>query len=219
MALGADLVTCAFTATPITAQPASCTATVVGDPQFVGLLGQSYQVHGVDGAVYNLISDRDVHINSRFAFLSQGECLKDAQNKSLYTCWSHAGSYLQSLALQTAEGDRLLVESGPAASGFSSVMFDSQLLSVGTVELSVGDEVLGQGNLIIRYTSLRSLTIANAGLWTIDLENSDGFLNIVSLSVSSMSSLTQEVHSHGLIGQTWRRDQQGADVQQVEGSH
>ena len=29
---------------------------VVGDPQFVGLLGQSFQVHGIDGQVYNLIS-------------------------------------------------------------------------------------------------------------------------------------------------------------------
>jgi hypothetical protein len=27
------------------------TTTVVGDPQFVGLRGQSYQVHGLDGSV------------------------------------------------------------------------------------------------------------------------------------------------------------------------
>ena len=111
-ALGVDLITCNFTATPLTPKPSSC-GSVVGDPQFVGLLGQSYQVHGIDGAVYNLISDRDVHVNSRFVFLTGGECLRDAAGKPLYTCWSHSGSYLESVALQTAEGDRLLVLSGP----------------------------------------------------------------------------------------------------------
>ena len=32
-----------------------------------------------------------------------------------------------------------------------------------------------------------------------------------------MRRLTTKVQSHGLIGQTWRRDQQGADVKAVEG--
>jgi hypothetical protein len=47
---------------------------VVGDPQFVGLRGQSYQIHGVSGEIYNLVSDGDVQYNSRFVFLDQGEC-------------------------------------------------------------------------------------------------------------------------------------------------
>ena len=43
-------------------QPSSSSSSfrvgVIGDPQFVGLLGQSFQVHGVSGFVYSLIIDR-----------------------------------------------------------------------------------------------------------------------------------------------------------------
>ena len=35
---------------------------VVGDPQFIGLRGQSYQIHGVDGEIYNIVSDADLQI-------------------------------------------------------------------------------------------------------------------------------------------------------------
>ncbi len=37
--------------------------------EFVGLSGQSFQVHGMDGAVYALISDENMQLNARFAFL------------------------------------------------------------------------------------------------------------------------------------------------------
>ena len=216
--LAVDLVTCPFIATTLKPKPDTCTTTnnqlvtsVIGDPQFVGLLGQSYQVHGMDDTVYNLISDRSVQVNSRFVFLSHGHCLRDGEGRPLYTCWSHAGSYLQSIALQTADGDRLLLVSGKAAAGFSDV-------KLGGAQLSVGDEVTGRdGKLTITFTSLRSITIANAGLWTMTLENSDGFLNIVSLSVSNWAKLVSVVKPHGLIGQTWRRDQKGDEVKQVEG--
>ena len=209
--LAVDLVTCPFIPTTLTAQPGSCAASVVGDPQFVGLLGQLYQVHGVHDTVYNLISDRHVQVNSRFVFLSSGECLRNSEGQPLYTCWSHAGSYLQSIALQTADGDRLLVVAGAAAMGFSNA-------TLGRQQLSVSDAVNGHdGKLTITFTSLRSITIANAGLWSISLENSDGFLNIVSLSVSNWSTLVTALKPHGLIGQTWRRDQKGDDVKQVEG--
>ena len=40
-----------------------------GDPQFVGLRGQSFQVHGIDGAVYALISEEHTAVNARFVFL------------------------------------------------------------------------------------------------------------------------------------------------------
>ena len=44
-------------------------ATVSGDPSFCGLRGQLFQVHGLDGGVYNLISDAAFNLNSRFTFL------------------------------------------------------------------------------------------------------------------------------------------------------
>lgn len=183
----------------------------MGDPQFVGLLGQSYQVHGVDGAVYSLISDSDVQVMSRFVYLSHGQCLRDDKGEKVFTCWSHPGSYLSNLALQTAHGDRLLVQSGGALMGFSTVTFNHR-------PMMVGDTVTGRANLTIRYINLRSLRIDHAGLWSVTLENSDGFLNLLSLSVSSWTELTTRRQSHGLIGQTWRRDQRGMDVREVEGT-
>ena len=80
-------------------------ASVLGDPQFVGLRGQSYQIHGVDNTVYNLISDAMVQLNARFVYLDQGECLRDADGLPLFTCWTHPGSYLTALGLQTATGE------------------------------------------------------------------------------------------------------------------
>ena len=68
---------------------AALVSSVRGDPQLVGLLGQSYQVHGMDGAVYNLISDASVQLNSRFSFLTGGECLRDEAGRPLFTCWTH----------------------------------------------------------------------------------------------------------------------------------
>ena len=43
---------------------------VVGDPQFAGLRGQDYQVHGIDGGVYNVISSSLMQLNSKFVFLT-----------------------------------------------------------------------------------------------------------------------------------------------------
>lgn len=47
---------------------------VSGDPQFSGFLGQQYQIHGVDGLVYNIISDPILQFNARFTFLEKGTC-------------------------------------------------------------------------------------------------------------------------------------------------
>ena len=81
-------------------------------------------------------------------------------------------------------------------------------------DTSTGEE----GELQVDYTSLRSLTIRHAGLYTLELENSDGFLNIARLSVSSWARLVRDVQSHGLIGQTWRSSGAvGEQVAEVEG--
>ena len=69
--VGQDVTTCSYvyTITMITPGTLTTGAFVTGDPQFVGLRGQSFQVHGVDGAVYNIISDASMQLNSRFTFL------------------------------------------------------------------------------------------------------------------------------------------------------
>jgi hypothetical protein len=72
---------------------------IVGDPMSLGLRGQSYQVHGIDGAVYNLIFAEDLQVNSRFEFLTDGTC-PVISGVPLHNCWSHAGSYLGAIGIQ-----------------------------------------------------------------------------------------------------------------------
>ena len=204
----------AFVAAPTSTAPSS--GSVLGDPQFVGLRGQSYQVHGIDGAVYNLISDAQVSVNARFSFLSHGECRHDAAGRPLFTCWSHPGSYLSSVAVRTSAGDTLVVVAGKADSGFALVTLNNRSLAISSSNSA------GAGGLSVEYDSLRTLTIRHAGLYALRLENSDGFVNILRLSVSDWSRLVQQVQSHGLIGQTWRSEADGAqrrgeEVAAVEG--
>ena len=105
-----------------TAPPAPPPASVLGDPAFVGLLGQSYQVHGVSGLTYALVSDRQVVVNAVFTYLSGGSCLHDSETGlPLYVCWSHAGSYLSAVSVRLASGETLVVRAGGAAAGFAAV--------------------------------------------------------------------------------------------------
>ena len=191
-------------------------ASVVGDPQFVGLLGQSYQVHGIDGAVYNLISDVQVQVNARFTFIDQGQCLRDASDNLLFICWSHPGSYLSQLAVHTAAGDSVVVSAGAAEHGFSSVAVNGVTMEIGEMT-SLHRAALNLTALTITYTNLRTLTVANAGLYTLTIQNSDHFLNILQLEVASMRRLRDVVQSHGLLGQTWRLRRDGKEVRVVEG--
>ena len=79
---------------------------VLGDPQFVGLRGQSYQVHGMDGAIYNLISDKNLQVNSRFVFLTEGQCpIIDGVVDT--NCWSHPGSYIGEMSFQQVVDGKL----------------------------------------------------------------------------------------------------------------
>ena len=204
-------------------------SSMLGDPQFVGLRGQSYQVHGIDGAVYNLISDAAVQLNARFTYLSGGECPRDATTHTpLFTCWTHPGSYLSELALRTSGGEYVRLVAGKAQQGFAVVELGStdssntsrRVLSVGdTATLSVLDEASAATTATVSYDGLRSVRLSHAGLYSLVVENSDGFLNLLSLSVRSMHALSTRVHSHGLIGQTWRAaaEVKGSEVREVEG--
>ena len=197
---------------------------VLGDPMFVGLRGQRYQVHGLDGAVYNLISDQLVQVNSRFTYLESGECLRDAlTNAPLFTCWTHRGSYLSALAVRTSGGGSVVLSSGAARDGFASVSVSVNadnsgwLLSIGesaTLPVVDGSSVY---ECTVTFTDLRTVHIARAGLYSLTVENSDHFLNILQLRVHDMDRLTQHVQSHGLLGQSWNEHTKGLDVPAVAG--
>ena len=198
-------------------------SSVVGDPQFVGLLGQSYQVHGMDGQVYNLISDAMLQLNARFSFLDHAACDRDlSTGLPLYTCWTHPGTYLTQVGLLTAAGDAVTVSAGAGLHGFDALLINGQDILASTNDSAVWPITLLSADgtlpaLSVHLLDRRTLAIANAGLYSLTLENSDGFLNILRLAVSSMPRLIREVQSHGLIGQTWQRRTDGVEVAVLEG--
>ena len=185
----------------------SSTGTVTGDPQFVGLRGQSYQVHGMDGAVYNLITESNTQVNSRFVFLTEGECPTVDGKVNSVGCWSHPGSYMGELSFQAVVDGKLhaaLVTSGDAKKGFASVQMDGKSLKAG--------ETVSFGAFSLTYTNSHSayITLDN---YNIDLSNSDKFLNLALIAKVPLSQL----RSHGLIGQTHSTKTYKNTVKYVEG--
>jgi len=167
---------------------------VVGDPQFVGLRGQSYQVHGVDGEIYNLVSSATTQINAKFVFLNSGQC-PVINNKKAENCWSHPGSYLGAIGIQqiTEQNEKyvLLMESGSASQGFKSITLNGELLSVGSKLSSSNNE------FSMFYESDYRITV-NTKEFSFIFDNSDLFINQGVTSRIPLSQLT----SHGLFGQT-----------------
>ena len=217
VSLGASSVT-SSAASPLTSSSStgrSSGGSVVGDPQFVGLLGQSYQVHGIDGAVYNLISDQAgaLLINARFTFLTAGRC---PTRVNATNCWTHRGSYLTEVGVVAPSGERLYIGSGAADDGFSMVSVDGVELAVGstyTTATTTKSAADGTGLTVTRPTAW---TVEFAvGNFALTVENSDRFVNLVAVRVVEWDKLS----SHGLLGQTWRAPStRGIDVAVVEGS-
>ena len=178
---------------------------VVGDPQFVGLRGQSYQVHGVAGVVYNIVSDTQLQYNSRFVFLDSGNC-PVVDGKKQKGCFSHAGSYLGELGLKTSAGDRIRVQSGDAATGFAAISVNGKSLELGAT-LLLADNM---GSVSYNSTHLTSINIGN---WAFAFENSDMFIN---QRVRVLDS--RRLRSHGLLGQTWKEATYPNAVKFVQGA-
>lgn len=164
---------------------------VVGDPQFVGLRGQSFQVHGIDGAVYNIITEANTQVNSRFVFLSEGEC-PIINGKPDVNCWSHPGSYLGEMSFQQVVDGKLhqvLVTAGSAKNGFAAVTLDGQALTVGDASTF--------GSFAVSMESTHHVSIQTEN-FSFELSNSDMFIN---QAVSTKTPLSK-ISAHGLLGQT-----------------
>jgi len=177
---------------------------IVGDPQFVGLRGQSYQIHGVSGEVYNIVSDADIQYNSKFVFLDAGEC-PVVNGKKQKGCWSHPGSYLGELGLKTRAGDKIHLVTGSAKQGFESVTVNGK-------EIAIGDTVLladNMGSVSMNSTHLASVQVGN---WDFAFENSDMFVN---QRVRVLDS--RNLRSHGLLGQTWRETTYSNTIKYIQG--
>ena len=198
-----------------TSSPAPAPGSVQGDPQFVGLLGQRYQVHGVDGSVYNLISAPTLQVNARFVFLASGVCPSvDGVVVSAVSCWSHAGSYIGSMAVQQRGEDgqvhSVILRAGAATAGFASVLVNGARLSVG--------ESATAGALSLDYTSTHTVAL-HTPLFAVQLHSSDRFVNMQQLAARVPLSTLAAQKVHGLLGQTHtRRMYAGSEVRYVEGA-
>ena len=178
----------------------------VGDPQFVGLRGQSYQVHGVDGAVYNIISDKNLQVNSRFTFLTKGDCpMVDGEKAS--NCWSHPGSYMGEMSFQAVVDGKLhaaLITSGTAVKGFAQVQMDGKALKV-------GDKV-SFGTFSVSLVSTHQVSVQTEQ-FDFQLTNSDMFINQQLRAKVALSKLT----AHGLLGQTHSSKTHSSPLRFIEG--
>ena len=166
--------------------------------------------------MYNLISDTSMQVNSRFVFLTGPRAcpVMPSTGAKSSACWAHDGSYLADFGLMTDGGDQLYVQSGAASSGFTNVTVNGQSIQsrLGeAVQLHFSSASGLSGH--VTYDSSHELTI-QAGVWRIELENSDSFVNLRSVAVQGRLS---ELTSHGLLGQTWRAKSWGGQVPAIEG--
>ena len=182
--------------------PVSSTGTgrILGDPVFVGFLGQRYQIHGMDGATYNLLSQPSLSINAIFVFLDSGSCpVLDGVKAT--NCWSHPGSYFAAISIQTHVGDHLNIIAGIATTGFHAVRLNGE--RVKTVKGVEGKGV--EVSLQMLSSHSLSLSVDN---YCLVVDNSNLFVNLVSIEVVDWQRLASD-QPHGLLGQTWKVSQKG----------
>ena len=128
----------------------------IGDPQLTGLLGQSFQVHGVSGSVYNLVSCASLQVNARFDFLAAATVPavpagpaggSDPQQHDTPSTqpWTHPGTYVGAMSFQVRRRvsssaasssrplnsshyavDVVVVEAGEAGHGLARVSINGQ---------------------------------------------------------------------------------------------
>jgi hypothetical protein len=119
--------------------------------------------------VYNLITytpaptstlSKPLVINGRFTHLSSGQCPPEGTT----TCWSHTGTYLSTLGISYLDSS-LTVTAGPHDHGFSS--WTNKGVNTG----------------MVLDSSYRARI--RAGPFELTIENSDRFINIVSVIVVS----------------------------------
>jgi len=187
-------------------------AAVNGDPAFVGLRGQSYQVHGMDGEVYNLISCPRLQVNAKFAFLTEGQCPIGSDGVPHTNCWSHPGSYLGAIGVQQRVGKgsesrlhRLEIVSGSRVTGFALVQVDGAVLTEGS---SYKDE-----SFSILFASSHTLEVTTEQ-FTFTFTNSDFFINQAVATRVPLSSLEG---THGLLGQTHSTRLYSSSLRYIEG--
>jgi hypothetical protein len=188
---------------------------ISGDPQFVGLQGQNFQVHGLSFEHFNLISTPNFCLNARFIYLNSGKC--DYSNTA---CWTHPGTYLDQLGF-LLPGKQIKVFAGSHSEG----------LKVWVNQIKLEPNQIGGSISFNNNTDTDSIYLprhdklfVQTPLFHIEVTNSDYFFNIRftlldqnllrlgaqelilddDSSLDKLSLLYPNVAIDGLLGQTWR---------------
>ena len=188
--------------------------TVIGDPSFVGFNGEHYQVHGIEGKIFNLITAETFQMNALFGLLEAGQTMTSAQMKRAQSmniaarlnakktgkampaplpvtaAWSHDGTYLTEIGIKLGAHQIQLI-AGEYAQGL-----------VATVD----GRVITPSSTPIVFANGMSITLATAHaidithpLLSLTIANSDKFFNIDAAALS----LTADVSKiNGLLGQS-----------------
>lgn len=145
--------------------------------------------------VFNIISDIDFQYNSRFIYLSTGQCPTMDGRKLDTPCFTHPGTYLGELALQSSAGDKLYLQAGSASEGFQAVVLNDNPLEEGDfIDLT---PLTDRPIPYVTRNSSHTVTVQMGNFW-LEFTNSDLFVNqrVAMLDATSTTS-------HGLLGQTW----------------
>ena len=203
-----NLVVRSFAATAVRAAIVGCPLDggVAGDPTFYGFRGQVYQVHGIAGYLFNLLTSSDLQVNARFDFIDEAsKSITQTEQANLRRthsdlpstpAWSHAGTYLGLVGVRLGASS-LRITPGAYMSGFKSVTLDGQAVAAGTAYPSV---ILSTSTATVTMVSPSILRVVTS-LLRFDVVNSDGFVNVQRAQLLSTSSATAE-RLDGILGQS-----------------
>ena len=189
-----------------------------GDPQFSGLLGQQFQIHGTSNQHYAIISTPNVHLNALFTLRMDGRCTAELKERT--ACWSHNGNYFGSMALLMNPGAAVTVEKAqsmlqraaqlmpnvPSFDDFTQHMAASTAVlqftagameaglsvSYGGGELSTSAAwqavVLSDDSFVFVYYPSTEAVLLLTSEWLFRVDNSDHFLNYRLATTADMDS-------------------------------
>ncbi len=180
-----------------------------GDPHFVGDDGEKFDVQGDVGKIYNLVSDRDLQINSKFIAWGNGGA----------TVMGQVGILAGTDQIEVVPGKAPLVNGVAVAVGTpvtvngTTVSYDGRNTVVTTAEYKT--TWISQGNYLdarLEATNPFADKVAPHGLWGLTVDgdkaqkNGDDIWNTGSFQKSQGGGAIDTVTNNGQVVQTSRGD-------------
>jgi hypothetical protein len=176
------------------------------------LQGRVFRVYGVRAAVYNLVSEATLQVNSRFVLFDRCQCAllprpEDTQQIDDGCSCSYSEALIGELSFQQLVHGvihSVLIMAGDREQGFAWIEVDEQRLSLGrTVTFD---------SFSITLLTSHSLHITTEH-FDVQLKNSHAFITLDWRAKVPLSTL----HSHGLVGQTYTNDTFLSSSMHIEG--